>query len=1141
MAQFQDYAKITEEQKEEFYRQQKEKGLGNVEERGGGFDFLSVDLLNEKFQTRKNTTDFAARTKYYFEDADMMQAKAERYRNLADNGRDIEAHARCFSNHSAGKRKKAANAAADAFDHAAELEENYREQMGSLDPLTRFQRKKEIMEARLLGMKKAAEVKSTSKENETYRMLKAEISCISILKEQAEELLKDESSTERIMALKDEIEKLSGDLVAAEQKLEKIIPSPVKQWKEHFFSGDRVQPKFEEWKNENPALTKEDARINLILHTLHKDVYSEDFEKALKNLEKNKMYENYTVQKAGVGRMCFAMKPVLRDEQGRPINSEELRKDQHNQRWMSALSEGNIEEKNKVLLEQFHHIEKMRIPSPRELQERGVDFFFEKDPVLFYEILTRPLVFDNLKDFDSFAKEYEEKNPVFRDKLNAMAALATLYATHMNGKHMMDKEALREGGVSKDAPELLAMKASDEILEDRMEAYKREYDTAYKDPYGVGIDGVVLGYLNKTEKESLKLFAERHSDEYDREMRRRIKAPTEGALGQELLKKRSADDLSDLTGQAYEALHGATIAKSKRMQRAETAVEKKKLQMALRNRMENALIERQIAQAKTLTRELYVKNKNGELQQNGKMIKALQDRTRDSVSLQFAMDWTDIGEYPALLEQLNPEKKSITVSLNLILASEAISKLDLHAFEYKSDREFVAGLQENYRWIRRADSLRAYYRMAKEQNLVRNSSEFASSTLEAQLQLFEEMKADYDARIAMMNSPYYALLANADVAALSDAALKQKAEALKEDHAELAEFLKNYRFLKSRRAVFQKGQSAEKRYRILLEQKQEEEASRQKAMWQKIEELGMDPDEDQDIASYQKKIGKALMKKAKENVPKVDGAFVKQKKPFLNNVVGNLRETELKTLETWMEEILSDENKLKENGFTESEITELKALRQNSYQARWLVEVQEYFNDNLGKDWNKESIESPEINGKVDEATHEMLLQFFNNYLSVLYKLGLPENLPDDASAELYYSMQLGNITRLLAAHNIMYTKDWEQVLNKAKEKAKKIADEELEKESCPVVTIGGKKYPLLKQMNSFTKYDGKQIGDKDRASLEEKLNRVKELYILINATNIINVEKKTGVYTTEFMALQNGYAEDIKKLTGEIDKLLKA
>lgn len=63
----------------------------------------------------------ADRTKYYFEDATVMQAKAQRYRNLADNGRDIEAHANRFGNRSARKRKKSAVAAADAFDHAAAL------------------------------------------------------------------------------------------------------------------------------------------------------------------------------------------------------------------------------------------------------------------------------------------------------------------------------------------------------------------------------------------------------------------------------------------------------------------------------------------------------------------------------------------------------------------------------------------------------------------------------------------------------------------------------------------------------------------------------------------------------------------------------------------------------------------------------------------------------------------------------------------------------------------------------------------------------------------------------------------------------------------------------------------------------------
>ena len=1142
MAQLKDYAeRNTEIQKEDFLQQQREKGLGHIEEKGGGFGFLSKDMLMEKFRDRKKTTDFATRTKYYFEDATVMQAKAQRYRNLADNGRDIEAHANRFGNRSARKRKKSAVAAADAFDHAAALEEQYRSQMQEQDSVTQFQQKKEIMEARLLGMKKAAEVKSTSQENETYRMLKAEISCLSILKEQGQELEKQEQNAQQKEQLRAEIKKVRKDLVKAQQKLSGVMPSPQKQWMNQVYSETKVKAQYEQWKQVNPDLTEEDTRINMVLQQFGTEILKPEYTRALQALEKNGMYQKkgkpYEYEEGDNSRFfTFAIRAVMKDEHGQPINQTELEKDRHNKDWVRAIQTGDVELKNRVLMEQFRYVESLRVPSPREIRERGIEFYFEKDPALFTDLMRLGGMFDNLKEIDSFAKQYEEEHPVFSAKLKAIGTVGSIFETYMRGKHLYHPV----DGVNDKSREELEELVSEDVLDDRLQSCQEDYDAAFKDPYGVGIDGVVLGYLNENEREALKLYAGSHPDEYDKEMRRKIAGPAEGERGREVLRKHSAEELSELTGEAYRALYGSTISKSKRMQRGENAVEKKKLQMALRNRMENCLIERQIGQAKALSRELYVKNKDGVLQENEKMKHVMQDWMQDSVSLQFAMDWPDIGGNPALLEQLNPERKSITVALNLRLASEALSKLDLQAFSYQSDREFVARLQENYRWIKRADSLRAYYRMAKEQNLVRNSSDFAASTLEAQLQIFEEMKADYDARIAMMNSPYYALLANADVSALSDRALQQKAEALRENDPELAEFLRNYRFLKNRGAAFQKGQSAEKRHQMFLQQKQEAEAARQETMLQQIEEFGMAPVEGETEEDYQKRIDRVLKQKAKENVPKVDGAFVKQKKPFLNNVVGNLRETELQALENWLEDRLADESALIEKGFTTEEIQELKALRQKSYQARWLVEAQEYFNDNLGKDWNKQAIESPQINGKVDEATNEMLNLFFNHYLTVLSKLGLPEDQAGDMTAEQFYSIQLGNITKLLAGHRIMFTRNWEEVLEKAKGKAERNAKAELEKTDCPSVTIGGKKYPLLRQMNSFKKYEGRQIDDKDRASLEDKLKQVKELCILTNAAQIINTEKRAGVYTTEFMALQNEYAGEIKKLTGEIDRLLK-
>ncbi len=467
----------------------------------------------------------------------------------------------------------------------------------------------------------------------------------------------------------------------------------------------------------------------------------------------------------------FVIRAVMKDEHGQPINQTELEKDRHNRDWVRAIQTGDVELKNRVLLDQFHYVENLRIPSPREIRERGIESYFEKDPGLFTDLMRLGGMFDNLKGVDSFARQYEAEHPVFSAKLTAIGTLDAIFETYMKGKHLYHPE----NGVNEKTREQADDYCSEESIEGNLQTYQGFYDATYNDPYGVGIDGVVLGYLNANEREALKLYAGSHSDEYDKEMRRKIVSPTESPLGMQLLKKNAVEDLSDLTGQAYQALYGATISRSKRTQRAENAVEKKKLQRALRNRLENCLIERQRDQAMALAGELFreverVDETRGQTIREMKMVddpEAILNAQKDPVVLKFAGEWTELEKNGKLLTTASGQQATPAAIRN---AEHILENLDLSAFDYKSDIEFVSKIQDNYRWIQKADALREYCRMAQEKGWIQGNS----PALEARLRFFAEMKVDYDARIAMMNSPYYALLANADISGLSDADLQRK-------------------------------------------------------------------------------------------------------------------------------------------------------------------------------------------------------------------------------------------------------------------------------------------------------------------------------------------------------------------------------
>lgn len=1134
MAQFQEYtAAKTEEQREEFLQRQMEKKLDLNRNAGGEFGPSAAEYLDQ-LKERKKTTTFAERTKYYFLDCGVMEAKAARYRALANDGTDIEAYAARYSNHSAGKRKKAALAAADAFEKAAELEDLYQDQTG-VDSLTKLAQKRAIMEARLLGMKKAAEVKSTSKENEAYRVAKAEISCYSVLKEQAQELIKAAQNEKTKEDLRKELRGIMKELSKAEKEMRRVLPDGAARW-HSLFTEDKAEAAFAQAKEINEDITKEDVKVLLKMQALTSEIGRPEYEEALHAVEKNQLYPGYKYKEQSLSRwLSFGLRTVLRDQNGLPIDKKALENEQHNKQWLKALKEGDVEAKNKILMDQIHYIEDLRIPSPREVQERGVDFFFQKDPALFYDIWNLGLTHDNIFEDvnDPFLVNYGKEHPEFAQKVTAMSMLGSIFTFNLKLNHLVNQNTV-ENTLKYELEEMVP-----EQIESTFQLFKENYENAYGDAYDQGLRGEVLVHLDEKEREALKLFTSKYRDTYDSRMRDQINEGAESELGQNLLKKKSEEDLSELTGEAYRTLFGSTISKSKKLQRAEGAIDKKKLQMALRNRMENFLAERQIAQAKALSRELYKKNRDGVEVINEKMKGRLEKKEDlDEAALNFAKEWTDLEKEPKLLSWTDRESVDVHVTSKIRKAAEILGSLDLSVFSYQSDADFVAGIQDNYGWVRKAEALRIYYEKAKEVAPLKNTDSLPISTLEARLRFFAEMKEDYDARIAMMNSPYYALLANSDISGLSDRKLQEKITGLQGTDMELASFLKNYRALKNRRGAFQKGKDAGSRYEEILSERQEEEARKQEEMWNKIEELHLDALDNMSEEDYQKRIADNLMEHAKQAVPEVNGALVRSKVPILNttNGMGNLKGQEVLALENWLEDILT-ETKLQEKGFTGNEISELLALRKKSYQARWLVEVNEYF-EKMGKYWDVKYIETPRMNPKIDEGTSLLLQQFCRNRDKV-GSIGLEDK---KAIPEEGYHDALAAIVSKLAPKNIFFTKNHEQVMAKARQKAEKELEKEKTEKKDAVVHIGGKEYHVhssLKQ--TLAKYEGKTLPEESRAALEEKLVQLNDLALKLRTIRIIDTEVKAGVFTTEFKALAKVYGNEILAINNEIDGLLSA
>lgn len=1103
MAQYEEYKK----NRETYLQETRQKGLSTGEQIGGDAE-LTAKELQARFREREKVGLMSDRAKYFFEDAGVLEAKAARYRNLATQGTDIEQYAATYSYHSAGKRKRSAGKAASAFDRAAELEKKYAGDKNQ-DLLTQLSHKEEVMRARLLAMEKVAEVKSRSMENEIYRKQRAKLSCLSALREQAKVLLKKEWNEQRKEALKAKLSSIEGELSDAEREMEKMAPSVDKQWTRAMGGEDQIKANCKALKENHPDATEEDAEALLRMQKL-------------------------------AGSMCsFPLRVVLRDAQGLPLNQSEQKKEEHNRKWQHAISTGNTEEKQQVLTESFRYFEALEIPSPRQIRERGILYFLRNRPAAFYEIIATGRTFRTLADSDPFVKAYEDSHPEFAAKLQAAAMLGNLTDDLLLHDHMVTKkegEADGSYGLKEESRSVIVEESKDRLEED-YERFQSAWDTAYKQG---AIRGEVLEKLDERQRQDIKLYAEKYPDVYDREKRKEIEAPLESELGKELLKKRTPEDLSALVRQArQEVIGGAGLSGSQVLQRAEDAVEKKKLQMALKNRMEIFLNRRQMRIGKAISKDFHAylptQKKWKEREENQKLVR---DQKLDPRYLKFAEDWCATSSTSSLIKTLVPDNKPDIIANKIQEAGGHLMALKLTAFEYKSDAEFVSKLQDNYQWLKMAESLKEVVEMEKRENRLSSTPFLALSVLEGRLKMFAELKKDYDNRIAMMNSPYYALLAKADLEELTDEELERKQQEAEETNPGLFTFLKNYRFLNRQKEGFGKGVSAIRREEVLSAEGKLAVAAEQEAALTQLREGGYLPEQGESKKDYKERLARMLTEKAEEKIPVISSDYVKNNMPPLGNRFANLDPPDVQNLEIWMDNQLSNEEALKEKGLSDAEITQLKEIRQKSYEARRGLEIRHYIINQMCESWNTGTLENPQLNDKLNDETYQTLQYVYGVYEGLNVRFGLPKELKDDMDTEQWYESKLLEMTGILARHKILFTKNADQVLEKGKQKAKQQAEEELAEGKGQKIQIGGKEYRMAADEHVRKQLNGLSIKEEDRPLVEEKLNRIQELFHYAEGCDIVHLEAKGGVYISEYRSLRAAYGEEIRQLVGEIRQI---
>ncbi|MBQ6441042.1 MAG: hypothetical protein IJJ13_00415 [Lachnospiraceae bacterium] len=411
--------------------EQKTRGINSAGEDGFGVD--SMDFVMEE-------TTFEERTAYYFEEEGLLSGKEERYQRISD-GHDpkLEQFAEEHQNRSARKRKKSAKSAAQNFKKARELEAASRGEDQS--PFDTYQKRDQIMRARMAGMIDAARVKATSAEDEKYRIAKAKLKCLTILHDQLQHLRIKEQEEDFIKTEK----KLLKELNAAQKEAAKYAK---KQADEKWRAGNGLndpaflEEKLQEYKKTNETVTMEDLKVMLPATIIGGEFARKEVAEAFEKTKENKVYKDLRSQDMHRVMMhpCYY---VRRDKNGTPINKTEQKKADWNQKWFDAVSDkSKSAERNALLQQAYDRFAKMEVPDLSEVRKKGAKGIYLKDPVGIYSICMFSLSIDNMRKKEPFVDKYEKAHPAFVAKMDTWARFSSLLLRELGEENLADQAGM---------------------------------------------------------------------------------------------------------------------------------------------------------------------------------------------------------------------------------------------------------------------------------------------------------------------------------------------------------------------------------------------------------------------------------------------------------------------------------------------------------------------------------------------------------------------------------------------------------------------------------------------------------------------------------------------------------------------------
>ena len=440
MGKLEQYAqKNTKIEREPVYDQEK----SHILQQNDFVQPLSGNELVDKYQKRiQGDTTFEDRTRYYFEDYHLLDAKVKRYRNMANDDQRLGEYSNTFDHYKANKRKGFANAAADNFEAASKLALSLDE--NKTKGFALYQHREKIMRLRMSGMENAAKAKSVSDDDEAYRILKGKLSCLSILKDQLEVMGQDESlSPQEAAKFAEAKARIDSELEGVKNKLMSREKIHVKTWeRENGINDDSIKTKLRTEKRTHPHVNAEALKIVGTMNTLMAEGKRPEYSAAYNNMEKKHSAFRNIEQYGGGAHSRILLQPcraVMRDRNGLPVSDTERRKEEWNKKWLNAVGSDDSETINSMLKESYERFEKMEFPTPEELRTKGIMYFYKKDPVAFYEMMRFSGTVGNMVEANDFAKEYYDSHETFRKKVKLAAIMSTMFTIELNkSKYMID-------------------------------------------------------------------------------------------------------------------------------------------------------------------------------------------------------------------------------------------------------------------------------------------------------------------------------------------------------------------------------------------------------------------------------------------------------------------------------------------------------------------------------------------------------------------------------------------------------------------------------------------------------------------------------------------------------------------------------